>query len=243
MNHLQAGSGQAAGLLRHDRTVGRVRFAVTGGQDLAHAAPGATGTRARVAAAVGADRLLLPRQVHSDRVLEVTDPWPGDGPEADGLLVRAPGTAVGVLAADCMPLLLGDPDAGLAAAVHVGRRGLQLGIVGVAVALLADAGARSLLALPGPTVCGRCYEVPADMRDEVAAVVPGAAATTRQGTPSVDIPAGVRGQLVTAAAGHGLGLRVDDAWSGCTVEDPGSFSHRRDAPTGRHAGVVVVVPA
>ncbi len=236
------GGHAAVDPLRHERVLGRLRFALSGGRDLAPTAPGADAARALVAGRLGVavDRFLLPRQVHSDRVLAVDGAWDGDAPEADGLLVRRPGTAVGVLAADCMPLLLGDPAVGVAAAVHVGRAGLHLGIAGVAVAALAAAGATSLVAVVGPTVCGRCYEVPEEMRDRLASVVPAAAATTRAGTPSVDIPAGVRSQLAAASARTAVPVQVDEAWSTCTVEDPDSFSHRRDAPTGRHAAVVVV---
>ncbi len=242
-----------------------MRLAVTGGLDVSAASPDVVEARSVVARELGAspERLLLPRQVHSDRVVVADGPWRDGAPEADGVLVvgvppgagtvpgsdqGGPGGAgavlvAGVLAADCMPLLLADPERAVAAAVHVGRRGLHEGIVAVAVDALVAAGARQLLAVPGPTVCGRCYEVPASMRDEVAAVVPGAAATTRSGTPSLDIPAGVHGQLARAAARHGLDLTVDDSWCTCTVEDPGAFSHRRDAPTGRHAGLVAVVAA
>lgn len=232
------------GVLRHDATTGRVRFVVTGDLDLGDAAPGAEGARAHLAQALGVDvdRLLLPRQVHGDAVLVVDGPWSGDVPEADGLIVTTPGAAAGVRAADCMPLLLGDGERGLAAAVHVGRAGLQADIVGVAVEQLARLGATSLLARLGPTVCGSCYEVPEEMRDEVAALVPAASGTTRDGTPSIDIAAGVRVQLAAAASAVGVQVEIDDSWVGCTVEDPRAFSHRRDAPTGRHAGVVVVLP-
>lgn len=228
------------GVLRHDETVGRVRFAVTAGVDLAASAADHLPARAQVAAAVGAAHLVLPRQVHGDHVVLVDGPWSGEAPEADGLLVRTPGTAVGVLAADCMPLLLGDPVRGLAAAVHVGRRGLHADIAGAAVARLAALGATALVARLGPTVCGSCYEVPAEMRDEVASQVPDAAGTTRHGTPSIDIVAGVLAQLGRAGDEHGVVVEVDTSWAVCTVEDVRSFSHRRDAPTGRHAGVVVV---
>lgn len=252
MTRTPPGSAPDIGPLRHDRRVGRLRFVVTGGADMSVTTP--DGPRARVAASLGiaAERLLLPRQVHSDTVLTVDDvgvdktrvgaSWTDGPPEADGLLISTPGTAVGVLAADCMPLLLGDPERGVAAAVHVGRRGLHLGIAAVAVARLAGAGATRLLAVVGPTVCGRCYEVPQQMHDEVVVDVPAATARTRSGTWSLDIPAGVREQLRAAAASAGVRVQVDDSWAGCTVEDPDSFSHRRDAPTGRHAALVMVEP-
>ncbi len=230
--------------LRHDATEGRVRFAVTGGVDLGDDAPEAGSARLRLAREldVEADRLLLPRQVHSAGVLVVDGPWAGEVPEADGLVVTTAGSAAAVRAADCMPLLLGDGERGLAAAVHVGRRGLQADIVGVAVSELARLGATSVLARLGPTVCGSCYEVPEQMRDEVAALVPAAAGTTRDGTPSVDIPAGVRLQLAAAASVAQVEIHIDDSWAACTMEDPEWFSHRRSAPTGRHAGIVVILP-
>jgi len=87
--------------------------------------------------------------VHADGVLVVDGAWSGPVPEADGLVVTAPGTAAGVRAADCMPLLLGDGERGLAAAVHVGRAGLQADIVAVAVDQLARLGATSLVARIG----------------------------------------------------------------------------------------------
>ena len=93
-----------------------------------------------------------------------------------------------------------------------------------------------VLARIGPAVCGRCYEVPEAMRAEVAAVVPEAHAITSWGTPSVDVPAGVRAQL---AAG---GVTVPEAGSVCTLESGDHFSYRRDKHTGRLAGYVWLDP-
>jgi copper oxidase (laccase) domain-containing protein len=84
----------------------------------------------------------------------------------------------------------------------------------------------------GPAACGRCYEVPAEMRDEVAAVVPAAYSTTSRGTPGLDIRAGVAEQLASAGVASAA---VDPR---CTIEDPGLFSYRRDGRTGRFAGYV-----
>lgn len=244
----------ASGVLRHDDTVGAIRFALLGAVDPAD--PGFVGIagsegRREAATALGVPPagLVFPHQVHGDRVLTVDGGWSERAPEADALVLGGPGTpagsgvvAVGVRAADCMPLLLGDPAAGFAAAVHVGRLGLHAGIVPAAVARLRDLGATSLLARPGPTVCGLCYEVPASMRDDVAAEVPAAAARTRTGTPSLDILAGVVAQLEQSARRHDLDLVVDTSWTSCTIEDATWFSHRRDATRGRHAGVVLVAP-
>ena len=85
--------------------------------------------------------------------------------------------------------------------------------------------------LLGPAVCGLCYEVPAEMRDEVDAALPGSAATTRLGTPSLDLRAGLRRQLAE------LGVTRVDTDTRCTFEDDQLFSHRRAQPTGRLAAV------
>ena len=93
-------------------------------------------------------------------------------------------------------------------------------------------------AVIGPAVCGRCYEVPAALRDEVAALLPGSGAITRQGTPALDLPAGA--ERVLRRAGVASLHRVEV----CTIEDESFFSHRGSAglPTGRHAGVVMLDP-
>ncbi|MFC5382223.1 polyphenol oxidase family protein [Aquipuribacter nitratireducens] len=237
------------GVLHDEVALGAVRLVLTGDVDLGRVDDGAGRTSVARALGVPTERLLLPTQVHGDRVVEATGPWPGPAPEADAVLVRgdrleAP-LAVGVRAADCMPLLLADPDAGVAAAVHVGRRGLQLGIARRAVRALRAAGARRVVARAGPTVCGRCYEVPDALRAEVATAVPEAAATTRIGTPAVDIVAGVRAQLARPADPvlDGGPVALDLAWCRCTLESPDLASHRRDATPRRHAAVVVVDPA
>ena len=100
-----------------------------------------------------------------------------------------------VRAADCVPVLLADPVAGVIGAAHPGRPGLAAGVVPATVAAMRERGATDITAWIGPHVCGGCYEVPAEMRDEVGALVPAAVATTTWGTPALDLGAGVRAQL------------------------------------------------
>ncbi|WP_432574686.1 peptidoglycan editing factor PgeF [Kineococcus sp. SYSU DK005] len=188
--------------------------------------------RAALREAVGAAELVVPVQVHGADVVEV-DGAAGGPPRADALLTRRRGTALAVVVADCVPVLLADADAGVVAVAHAGRPGLVAGVVPAVVAAARAAGARRLTAALGPAVCGRCYEVPAAMADAVADAVPAARATTRWGTPAVDVPAGVLAQLAAAgvpASGPGP----------CTLEHPDLFSYRRDGVTGRSAGVVVL---
>ncbi len=92
-------------------------------------------------------------------------------------------------------------------------------------------------ALLGPAVCGACYEVPAPMRDEVEAALPGSATRTRRGTPGLDLRAGLRAQLAALGVVRvGLDPR-------CTVEDPDLYSYRRDRRTGRLAAVTWLDPS
>jgi polyphenol oxidase len=153
-------------------------------------------------------------------------------PRADGIVTDRPDLVLLVRAADCVPLLLADPGAGVVGAAHAGRRGLEVGVVPATVEQMRALGAREVTAWVGPHVCGSCYEVPAAMQAEVAAAVPAARATTSWGTPSLDLGAGVRAQLAEAGA-----TVVDVAT--CTLESPHLYSHRRDGDrAGRHAGVV-----
>ena len=91
--------------------------------------------------------------------------------------------------ADCVPALLADPDAGVVAAAHAGRTGAAAGVLPTAIAAMEELGAeRSRVeVLLGPAVCGACYEVPAEMRDEVEAALPGSAASTRLGTSTAEL--------------------------------------------------------
>ncbi|MEV7614437.1 peptidoglycan editing factor PgeF [Streptomyces sp. NPDC089799] len=194
--------------------------------------------RARAAGTLGVDpdRVVWMNQVHGRDVAVVDGPWgdPARIPSVDAVVTARRGLALAVLTADCVPVLLADPVAGVAAAAHAGRPGLVAGVVPAAVEAMTALGAdpARMVARTGPAVCGRCYEVPAAMRDEVAAVVPAAYAETGWGTPAVDVVAGVHAQLA--------GLGVTDAQRSpvCTLESLDHFSYRRDRVTGRLAGYV-----
>ncbi len=198
----------------------------------------------------GVGRVCFAHQVHGAGVHEVTadDVAPAHASGAarsvitldhqvDALVTRLPGTALAVVVADCVPVLLHDDGAGVVAAVHAGRRGAQQGVVRAAVATARDLGAEDLRAELGPSVCGSCYEVPEDLQHEVGAAHPSMFATTSWGTASLDVAAGVLAQL------DELGVPAR-AQAACTREDPSWFSVRRDGSrTGRGAGVVWTGPA
>jgi YfiH family protein len=166
-------------------------------------------------------------------VVVVDRPWGAPGPPpADGVVTATPGLALAVLVADCTPVLLADTSAGVVGAVHAGRPGLTARIVDVAVATMRELGARDIAAVVGPSVCGRCYEVPEELRAAAAEVAPESSARSWSGTPAIDVATGVVAQL----AANDVAVQ----WvPGCAREDVRLFSYRRDGRTGRFAGVVV----
>lgn len=186
----------------------------------------------RVEAACGV-RFARMAQVHGADVAVTAVPGPLAEPH-DAVVTTTTGLGLMVRVADCVPILLADVAAGVVGAVHSGRPGTALDVVTAAVDTMRGQGATDLVAWIGPHVCGGCYEVPAALRDEVVAQVPGTGATTTWGTPSLDLTAGVLGQLERA------GVEVLSV-GGCTLEDESLHSHRRSgADAGRLAGLVWV---
>lgn len=200
--------------------------------------PGAVRTNRELAAkSLGLDPALVVwmNQVHGADVAVVEGPWgASDIPAVDAVVTARRGLALAVLTADCTPVLLADPVAGIAGAAHAGRPGMVAGVVPAAVRAMVELGAdpARILARTGPAVCGRCYEVPADMRADVAAVEPAAYAETSWGTPAVDVTAGAHAQL------DRLGVHDREQSPVCTRESDDHFSYRRDRTTGRLASYV-----
>jgi polyphenol oxidase len=192
--------------------------------------------RRRLAGELGVDpaRVVWMDQVHGADVAVVDTPRPEPVPRTDALVTVSPDLVLAVLVADCVPLLMVEPAAGVVAATHAGRPGAAAGVALRTLEAMVRLGAdpARVDALLGPAVCGACYEVPAAMQAEVEATLPRSACRTRRGTAGLDLRAGLAHQLVTA----GVGAVVTD--SRCTAEDPDLFSYRRDGVTGRQAGLV-----
>ena len=212
---------------------------------------GACAGRARLARDIGAP-LAWPVQVHGAAVRRVGVPGgPGEPPdvlaagdavaEADAL-VASGAVAAAILVADCVPVLLASADGTVVAAVHAGRRGVVSGVVPAAVEAMARAGADvpGVRAVIGPAICGRCYEVPADLAAQVDLVVPGSRSRTERGTDALDLPRAVRTQLRLAGVDQVHDVRC------CTLTDERFFSHRghlaHGRPAGRFAAAVGRVP-
>ena len=195
----------------------------------------------RVAEAMDVSRVARVRQVHSARAVAAED-WETP-PEADAVVTDRPGLALGVLTADCAPVLLADRGAGVVGAAHAGWRGALGGVLAAAVAAMERLGAdrARTVAAVGPCISQAHYEVGPEFLDAFLAEDPEAHrffAGGPNGRPMFDLPGWCLARL------RGMGLSAE--WIGrCTYADPDRFhSHRRmrhagEADYGRLASVVV----
>ncbi|MGQ4561085.1 peptidoglycan editing factor PgeF [Dermabacteraceae bacterium P7054] len=176
-------------------------------------------------------------QTHSARVIEVGQEWDFSAVhDADALVTTRRDVALAIMVADCMPVLLADTQAGVAAAVHAGRVGFLGEILPAAVSEMLRRGAHpeNMRALIGPSMCGSCYEVPQQMHDQAVAQVPQLTARTARGTHALDLRAGARAQLAAAGLAESA---INDSYP-CTGEDGDYFSYRRENVTGRFVGAI-----
>lgn len=184
-------------------------------------------------------RLHQAEQVHGARALRVSgSPARVAAERADALVATCAGDAVGVRVADCVPVLLVDPVSGAVAAVHAGWRGIVAGVIAAAASVAAETGARLTLAAIGPSIGPCCFEVGADVAEEIArASTPDAVARRAGDKALVDLRRAVRFQLRALGLGD---AHVDDV-AGCTrCDEEQFFSHRRDGDAaGRHLAFVV----
>jgi polyphenol oxidase len=206
-----------------------------------------TANRALVAAALEADpaRLVGLTQVHGADVAVVTEPWAfGAGPRADGMVTDRPGIALGIITADCAPVLFADPEAGVVGAAHAGWRSAVGGVLEATVRAMRDLGARPerIVAAIGPCIAQASYEIAADMRDAVlAAGAEGARFFTPGTRPErwqFDLASYCAARLAGEVARVGV-LGVDTA-----TDHERFFSHRRrtlagGGPIGHQISVVV----
>jgi YfiH family protein len=207
-----------------------------------------TENRRRWLRAAGIDRLFVAKQVHGAQVARVRaqdapDTW--NGVVADALITDVPGAGLGVLHADCVPLLLADPQRGACAAVHAGWRGVIARVAGATVAAMAEAfGTRpaDLAVALGPAIGACCFEVGPEVVAAFEGAYPDARGrgVIREGPrrPHVDLKAALRLELQIA----GVPAGQIDAGAACTRCDPAGrfFSYRGgNGRTGQHLSVIV----
>ncbi len=185
--------------------------------------------RARAARSLGVDPALLVglTQVHGADVVTVTEPWaPGAGPRADAMVTVRPGIALGIVTADCAPVLCADAEAGVVGAAHAGWRGALAGVLEATVAAMTALGARKarIAAAIGPCIAQASYEVGADLRDAVLARDPADGrffAAGRAGRWQFDLAGYCRARLLAA------GVAADVTGHDTLADAARFFSHRR----------------
>ena len=204
--------------------------------------------RARVAGHLGATSrsVVTLYQVHGATALRVIAPLHGQPlPKADAVVSNTPGLVIGVLTADCTPVLFADPQAGVVAAAHAGWRGAIGGVLEAAIAEMERFGARAdrIVAAVGPTISQEAYEVGPDFEADVLSRDPGSAgffARAGDRKPHFDLPGYVYARL------HSSGLKDVELNAPCTYANESIFfSYRRsrarnEADYGRQISAIVV---
>jgi YfiH family protein len=201
--------------------------------------------RSRVAAHLGAATLLSLHQVHSPDVVTVTGPWQGERPKADAMVTDRPGIALGILTADCAPVLFADREAGVVGAAHAGWKGAVGGVVEATLAAMAALGARRerVVAAIGPTISQRAYEVGPEFVERFLDEDPEHARFFAGGAGDramFDLP----GFLLARLREEGVAVAT---WTGhCTYADAARFfsyrrtTHRGEGDYGRLVAAIMV---
>jgi polyphenol oxidase len=201
----------------------------------ADAADNVRQNRTLVAAAMGVapEHLLGLKQVHGCEVVRVTTPWAmGDGPAADAMVSDVPGLALGVITADCAPVLFADGAGRVVGAAHAGWRGALAGVLEATVLAMQDLGAVGIKAAIGPCIGQASYEVSADLHDAVLARDAADARFFAPGRPErwqFDLGGYCAARLAAA------GVRAEFLARDTYAEEQNFFSHRRRTLRGEAA--------
>lgn len=192
----------------------------------------------------GAD-ITTPWQTHSAEAVIVTGPFAGERPCADGIVTATPGLAIGVVTADCGPLLFSDAEAGVIGAAHAGWRGAAGGVIEATIDAMERCGAKreNIVAVLGPTITQANYEVGTDMRAEVLRGTPDAGRFFAPGSvedkAQFDLPGFILARLASAGvAGSFIGR--------CTYGEESLFfsfrraTHRGEADYGRQLAAIAI---
>ena len=205
--------------------------------------------RARAIAAVMPDaRLATVFQIHSARVVRAEAPWPDDArPHADALVTDRPGLLLGILTADCAPVLMADFEAGIVGAAHAGWRGALGGVTDAAIEAMEKLGAKRerIAAAIGPCIARASYEVDRAFFDRFVADEPGNErffADGPRGKPHFDLEAYVVARLAAAGVARVEALALD------TYADPDRFysyrraTHQGETSYGRQISLIGIAP-
>ena len=208
--------------------------------------------RRRVAGALGLDLPALHglTQVHGIAVAEVDERgWlEGHGPQADALVTRRPGIALGIVTADCAPVLFADPEAGVIGAAHAGWRGAVDGVLEATLAAMEAIGAARgrITAAIGPCIAQPSYEVGSDLRDAVLARDAADARFFAPGRREDRWQFDLAGYCAARLAAAGVAV-VETAGTDTLANDDRFFSHRRrtlagGGPIGHQISAIAIGP-
>ncbi len=199
--------------------------AFSAADDAAHV----TENRARAVQRLGLGGLVTLNQKHTPEVIEVDEPWTCDAtPIADALVTKRRGLALGILTADCAPVLFADAEAGVIGAAHAGWRGAFDGVIGNTVEAMEELGAHAarIVAVVGPCIAQASYEVGAEFVERFVEMDPELqrffGPSSKPGHAHFNLPAFVA-HLATVA---GVGAVTIEGSDTCALEDR-FFSYRR----------------
>lgn len=206
-----------------------------------------TENRNRAAKALSAEHLLSLYQIHSAKVVVVETPWAlGQGPQADGMVTRLSGIALGVLAADCAPVLFADEAAGVIGAAHAGWKGAHSGVLQATLEAMESLGAQRtrIVAAIGPCISQRAYEVGPEFYEAFVTNDPGAACFFVPSIRPSHWQFDLRG--FAAARLERAGLAAIDVLDHCTYAQADIYfsyrraTHRKEPDYGRNLSAIVL---
>ena len=202
--------------------------------------------RATEALSPGA-KLITLYQIHSAQAVTVTEPWDiPENPKADAMVTDRPGIALGILAADCAPVLLADPDARVIGAAHAGWSGALSGVTDSVIAAMARLGAnpKRIRAAIGPCISQAAYEVGPEFESRFRAADPANARffipSMKAGHWQFDLPAYVAQRLRQA------GIESVETLGVCTYASENEFfsyrrtTHRKEPDYGRQLSAIML---
>ncbi|KMO41396.1 peptidoglycan editing factor PgeF [Methylobacterium aquaticum] len=187
-------------------------------------------------------------QIHSAEAVVVEAPF-AERPRADAMVTREPGLALGILTADCGPILFADPVNRVVGAAHAGWKGALTGVIEATITAMEGLGAdrTGIVAVLGPTIGAAAYEVGPEFRERFEAADPDnaryfTASPERASHSLFDLPAYIVARLTRAGLGEVANLNL------CTYADPDRFfsyrrtTHRAEADYGRLVSAIAVTP-
>jgi len=208
-----------------------------------------TENRARVAGLLGAapGALLTAYQRHTNTAVVAEAPWAKDKiPEADAIVTRVPGLAIGILTADCAPVLFCDAEARVIGAAHAGWRGALSGIIEATVDAMTGLGAerQRISAVVGPAISQGAYEVGQDYQERFMAEDPDSAAffVTDEGSgePHFDLTGYVAERLARAGVGEIVDLGLCTYYDETRLFSYRRSQHHREEDYGRQISAIVL---